>query len=214
MKTKILIVEDHHIFRMGLCELINHQPDLTVCGEADNAEDAWRLMQQLRPDMVVIDISLKNSNGIGLIEKIAEYDKNVLMLVLSMHDEGLYAERAIMAGAKAYIMKQESSATVIQAIRTVLSGKLYLSAKQMNNMLGSLRGEAQPSRNTPIAVLTQRECEVFRYIGQGLSTKDIAEKLDLAPKTVGTYRERIKEKLNLKNANELITQAARWVADH
>ncbi|MBU3915364.1 response regulator transcription factor [bacterium] len=212
-KTKILIIEDHDIFRMGLCELINNEEDLIVCGEAAEVDEAWEKVRDLKPDMAIIDISLKNGNGIDLIERIKNYDKTILVLVLSMHDESLYAERSLLAGAKGYIMKQETSDSVILAVRQVLDGKIYVSEKYKETILDTFASRSSGVNRFPLERLTNRELEVFNFIGQGLTTKDIAQKLNLGAKTIGTYRERIKDKLNIKNANELIKQAVYWVSN-
>ncbi|MBU3918027.1 response regulator transcription factor [bacterium] len=212
MKTRILIVEDHDIFRMGLIELINLEKDLTVCGECNNVEGSWKMVNELNPDLVLVDISLKESNGLELIKKINSERKNLPVLVLSMHDEALYAERSLLAGARGYIMKQETSASVINAIRSVLEGKIYVSEKITINILNFVARKSSTSNKLPVESLTNRELEVFSYIGQGITTKEIAQKLFLSVKTIGTYRERIKQKLNLKNVNELIQQASHWVS--
>ncbi len=212
-KTRIIIIEDHDIFRMGLCELINNEDDLEVCGEAADVEEAWKKISALKPDMAIVDISLKNGSGIDLIERIKNFDKNILILVLSMHDESLYAERALLAGAKGYIMKQETSDSVILAVRQVLAGKIYVSDKYKETILDTFAGRSTSINRFPLERLTNRELEVFNFIGQGLTTKDIAQKLNLGTKTIGTYRERIKDKLNLKNANELIKHAVHWVSN-
>lgn len=209
--TRILIVEDHPIFRIGLGELINQEGDLTVCGEAEDIGKAWEKIQKLDPDMVIVDISLKGRNGLELINQIKSYEKDLPILVLSMHDETLYAKRALRAGAKGYIMKKDASESVIKAIRSVLDGKIYVSEKVMGNILETLSGQAQTQDKSVVEKLTDRELEVFQFIGLGTSTKEIAEKLSLSVKTIGTYRERIKEKLNLKHTNELIRHAVHWV---
>ncbi len=211
-QTKIVIIEDHDIFRMGLCELINNEEDLVVCGEAADVDEAWEKIRDLKPDMAIVDISLKNRSGIDLIEQIKKFDKKILVLVLSMHDESLYAERALLAGAKGYIMKQETSDSVILAVRQVLKGKIYVSEKYKETILDTFAGRSTGANRFPLERLTNRELEVFNFIGQGLTTKDIAQKLSLGVKTIGTYRERIKDKLNLKNANELIKHAVHWVS--
>lgn len=209
--TRILIVEDHPIFRIGMSELINQEGDLKVCGEAEDIGKAWEKIKKLDPDLVIIDISLKGRNGLELIHQINSYKKNMPVLVLSMHDETLYAQRALRAGAKGYIMKKDASESVIKAIRSVLEGKIYVSEKIIGNILETLSGQAQTQDRSVAEKLTDRELEVFQLIGQGSSTKEIAEQLSLSVKTIGTYRERIKEKLNLKNTNELIRHAVHWV---
>ena len=209
--TRILIVEDHPIFRIGLGELINQESDLTVCGEAEDIGKAWEKIRKLDPDMVIVDISLKGRNGLELIHQINSYGKDLPVLVLSMHDETLYAQRALRAGAKGYIMKKDASESVVKAIRSVLDGKIYVSEKVIGNILETLSGQAQTQDESIVEKLADRELEVFQFIGQGTSTKEIAEKLSLSVKTIGTYRERIKEKLNLRHTNELIRHAVHWV---
>lgn len=208
---RIMIVEDHPIFRMGLRELINEEEDLTVCGEADEAGEAFREILQSRPDMVIVDISLKGRDGIDLVRDVNRHDKHLPMLVLSMHDESLYAERSLLAGAKGYIMKRETSTSIVEAIRCVLNGKIYLSEKIKGDLLDRFVRGPQKFDRSPMERLTDRELEVFQWLGRGLSTNEIAQKLHLSAKTIGTYRERIKEKLNLRHASELVWHAMLWV---
>lgn len=209
-KTKLLIVEDHPIFRLGMRELINQEKDLHVCGDAEDITEAWDKIEKLQPDMVIVDISLKGRSGIELIKSITKHYKDMPVLVLSMHDESLYAERAFQAGAKGYIMKQSASESIIKAIRWVLSGKIYASEKFMESILNKFTGHPQSFDKSPVDILANRELEVLQLIGEGLTTKQIAEKLNLSMKTISTYRERIKEKLNLKNASELMRYAVSW----
>ena len=208
--TRILLVEDHPVFIFGLRELINQEKDLQVCGEAEDVTSAWEKIQTLEPDMVIVDISLKGRNGIELIRDINKHYKALPVLVLSMHEESLYAERALAAGARGYIMKQEASKGIVQAIRCVLEGEIYASRNLMRTILNRFVNQTDPV-NSPIQNLTDRELEVFIAIGKGLTTKQIAGKLHLSIKTIGTYRERIKEKLGLQNASELIRHAVRWI---
>ncbi len=210
-RHRIMIVEDHPVFRMGLCELINQEDDLVVCGQADDSGKAYEEIRKLAPDMVIVDISLRGRDGIDLIRDLRKHNKDLVMLVLSMHDESRFAERSLLAGAKRYIMKRETSSSIVEAIRCVLSGKIYLSEKIKGEILDRFVGGAHTYDKTPVDILTDRELEVFRLIGQGLSTNEIATKLSLSAKTIGTYRERIKEKLNLRHASELIRQAMLWV---
>lgn len=213
-KTRILIVEDHEIFRLGIRELINHEPDLCVCGEADDVATARRLMSETCPDMAIIDITLKNSNGIDLIREMSDSGKDVLVLVLSMHDELLYAERSLQAGARGYIMKQETSRSIVKAIRHILGGGIYVSPNIMENILSRVRAGQDPLEKSPLQSLSEREFTVLRMIGQGKATGDIAETMCLSVRTISTYRERIKEKLGLKNAAELVRYAVRWVEEN
>jgi len=209
-KKKILVVEDHPIFRLGLRELINQEPDLLVCGEAENAGSAWQAIDRLQPDLIIADITLDNSDGIELTKEIHRRYRTVPVLILSMHDEFLYAERALHAGARGYIMKQEAMGSVVEAIHQVLEGKVYLSNQVKEHILTHLAAGLNAGARSPIERLTDRELEIFRLIGEGLGTRDIADKLHLSIKTVGTYRERIKSKFNLKGANELVRYAVHW----
>ncbi len=213
MRRGIFIVEDHEIFRMGLKELIDREEDLVVCGEADNASDALRLIREARPAMAVIDISLKDSNGIMLIKDVNKCMKGLPMLVLSLFDEAIYAERALAAGARGYIMKHETSDSIVRAIRQILDGGTYVSAAIMDSLVQRLADRTAAFASGPIETLTDRELEIFTLIGKGLPTGAIARKLALNVKTVGTYRERIKEKLDIKTAADLAKRAALWVSD-
>jgi DNA-binding NarL/FixJ family response regulator len=214
IKRRILIVDDHPIFRNGLAQLINQEHDLMVCGEAEDYHNALKGVNDLRPDMVIVDITLKNMSGIDLIKDLHKTRKGLPMLVISMHEESLYAERSLRAGAKGYIMKQEASELVIEAIRQVLMGKLYASRDVMDSMLSRfVEGSPQASIDSPVQALTDRELEVFRLIGEGLSISAIGVRLHLSVKTIGTYRERIKEKLQFKNATEILRYAMKWIED-
>jgi len=210
-KNAVLIVEDHEIFRLGIRELINHEPDLAVCGEADDVESARTLIRKLRPDLVIIDITLKKSNGMDLIKEISAHYKSMKTLVLSMHDELLYAERSLQAGAQGYIMKQETSRSIVKAIRHILAGNIYVSQEIMDNLLERVRTGQDSLEKPPVYNLSDRELEVLGMIGEGKSTGDIAANMNLSVSTISTYRERIKEKLNLKNAAELMRYAVHWV---
>ena len=208
--VKILIVEDHEIFRLGIKELINHEHDLTVCGEAEDVDIARNLIKEFHPDMVIIDITLKKSNGMDLIKEISTFHKTMKMLVLSMHDELLYAERSLQAGAQGYIMKQETSKSIVKAIRHILQGNIYVSESIMSNLLNRVRIGQDTFEKSPVENLSDRELEVLRRIGQGRSTSEIADEMNLSISTISTYRERIKEKLQLKNSAELVRYAVHW----
>jgi DNA-binding NarL/FixJ family response regulator len=212
--ARILIVDDHPIVRRGLAQLIGDEPDLEVCGEAGDVPEALRLVNETQPDLVLIDISLRDGNGIELIKQLKSRDEGLRMLVSSMHDESLFAERCLRAGAKGYISKEEAAEKVVGAIRTVLQGKIYLSAYLADNLLHRMIGGEDSLEHSPIDSLSDRELEVFGLIGQGLTTRKIAEKLHLSPKTVETYRENIKSKLNLKNAAELNRHAVQWALEN
>lgn len=210
-KTRILIVDDHPIVRQGLTELINHEEDLAVCGQAEDAPDAMVIIKELKPDMVIIDISLKETSGMELIKDIKAQYPNLPALALSMHDESLYAERALRAGAKGYVMKAEATERVITAIRKILSGEIYVSDRMAVKMVRKLVGGKSDVGTSPIDPLSDRELEVFLLIGQGYGTRQIAEKLYLSVKTIETYRAHIKEKLNLASSAELLQYAIKWV---
>jgi DNA-binding NarL/FixJ family response regulator len=204
--ARVLIVDDHPVVRRGLAALISEVPDLEVCGEAADAVEALRLVDAEKPDVAVIDISLKDGHGIDLIEQIRCRNPNVRMLVSSMHEETLYAERVLRAGAMGYVNKQETIDRLVEAIRQVLRGEIYLSSQMTERMLHRMV-HGNPPEHDPIETLSNRELEVFELIGQGLTTRKIAALLHLSPKTVETYRENIKTKLNLANATELTRHA-------
>ena len=207
--NRILIVDDHPMMREGLRTLISRERDLFVCGEAETAAQAVDAVANLKPDLVLADITLPGRNGIELIKDICALKDAILILVISMHDESLYAERALRAGARGYIMKQESGPTMMKAIRQVLGGRIYLSDKMSARILEYVAGKRTEA--SPIERLSDREWEVFQLIGQGKSTVQIAEELHLSPKTVEAHRARIKEKLDLRTMPELISFASRWV---
>lgn len=211
MKTKVVIVEDHPLFRERLALLINKEPDMEVCGEADNIRQAMEVIQSTKPDAAVLDITLKGSSGLELLKDLKAQSIELPVLVLSMHDESLYAERAIRAGAKGYITKDEASDKVMMAIRKVMGGEIYLSEGTTSRILKNIT-DGKSSVDAPaLSNLTDRELEVFQLIGNGKTTREIAETLNLGLTTIDTYRARIKEKLNLRNATELIHQATDWV---
>ena len=208
----MLLVDDHPILRKGLAQMINMEQDMTVCGEAEEAGKAFELVGTLQPDVAVVDISLKTGNGIELVKNIKARYPELPILVLSMHDESLYAERALRAGSLGYIMKEEATEQVLVAIRRVLKGEIFLSEKMKSRMLQQLTtGGRNKVVVSPIENLTDRELEVFRLIGEGRSTRQIAAELHLSVRTVEAYREYIKSKLNLRNATELVQHAFHWV---
>jgi DNA-binding NarL/FixJ family response regulator len=212
-KSRVYIVDDHAMFREGLRQLIEREPGLIVCGDASNSVEGMTGIRATQPDVVIVDISLSGASGLDLIKEIkAEFD-DLPILVVSMHDESLYAERALRSGAMGYVMKHEPAKTVRAAIRKVLGGDLYLSEKMSAGMLNRLmRGESQRPKS-PIETLSDRELEVFRMLGQGKSSRQIAEELSLTIATINSFRNRIKEKLQLKNSTELLLHAAHWVRD-
>lgn len=207
----MLLVDDHPVLRKGLAQLINAEQDMTVCGEAEEATKAFEAAGTLNPDVGVVDISLKRGNGIELVKNIKARFPSITLLVLSMHDETLYAERALRAGALGYIMKEEATEQVLVAIRRVMAGEIFLSEKMKGRMLQQLANGRGKVVVSPIEHLTDRELEVFRLIGEGRSTRQIAAELHLSVRTVEAYREYIKDKLNLKNATELVQHAFHWV---
>ena len=209
-RATVMIVDDHPIFRRGLADLICEEHDLEVCAEAEDAGDALQSLEACRPDVVVVDLSLKSGHGIELIEQIRQRNERVKMVVCSMHDESLFAERALRAGAMAYINKQDAVEKLIDAIRQVLGGEVYLSPRMTRLLLHNAVGGAA-SGGDPTDQLTNRELEVFQMIGEGLTTKQIAGKLQLSPKTVDAHREKIKVKLGLTNSVQLSHRAFEWV---
>lgn len=210
-QVRIILVDDHPVFRLGLRELINQEKDLIVCAEAEDWAQAWNEIQRLKPDMAIVDISLKGRDGISLVKEISKYYRDMPVLVVSMHDESRFAERSLLAGAKGYIMKQETTTSIVKAIRHILSGKIYLSEKLKDAFLTQFAGGARSADKSPVDGLSDRELEVYRLIGLGFGTNEIAQKLNLSMKTIGSYRERIKDKLGLKSGNELVRNAIRWV---
>ena len=212
-KHKVLIVDDHPIVRHGLGELISRQDDLQMCGEAENAAEALRQVETNRPDVAVIDISLNDDNGIELVEQIRALYPEVKMLVSSMHDEKTFAGRAMRAGALGYINKRESIRKVIDAVRQVLRGEIYLSP-QMAKTLLHRAAVGEPLDHNPTDTLSNRELEVFQMIGQGMNTQQIARKLELSPRTIETHRKNIKTKFNLQNGSQLSRAAFQWVQEN
>ena len=209
-KTQVLIVDDHPVVRDGLTTIINHERDLNVCGEADDAHEALKAVTALKPDVVVVDISLKSSDGIELTKSIKARHPKLSVIVLSVHDESVYAERALLAGAKAYLMKDAVSENIVKAIRTVLSGEIYVSNTISKKFLHKIAGDKAGTTKTPIENLSDREFKVFLLIGEGCKASQIAKQLHLSTKTIETYRSRIKEKLNLPNAAELLQYSIKW----
>lgn len=210
VQIQVFLVEDHPIFRLGLRELIEQESDLHVCGEAENVGTAWDKIRQSKPDLVIVDISLVGRSGLELVKQLKQEYPELPTLVLSMHEEALYAERALQAGAHGYIMKHETADLIVDAIHQVRSGKVYLSAKMTSEMLYKMVGGTAKGPQ-PQQCLTNRELEVFEKVGRGLTTQEISKQLCLSSKTIGTYRERIKEKLKLRNASELTHRAVQWV---
>jgi DNA-binding NarL/FixJ family response regulator len=205
----VFVVDDHPIVRQGLVQLLNNEPDLIVCGQGEEAYQSLRAIREASPDLALLDVSLKDSDGIELLKELQAQLPELPVLILSMHDESLYAERALRAGARGYIMKQEAPQTLLSAIRRVLEGQVYVSDKMGETLLQRMVRGKKPTADLPMDRLTDRELEVFRMIGAGLSVKEIADKLYLSVKTVEAHREHIKEKLNIKSSAELLRFAIR-----
>ena len=211
-KARILIADDHPVVREGLAMHLSMQPDLEVCGEAEDLAGALALVESARPDVAIIDISLKNSNGIELIRRIKDCQDAVRILVWSMYPENLYAERALRAGAEGYLNKGQATHCVLDAVRAILQGRVYVSGELADQLLRRVVGQKSEDRS-PIDSLSDRELEAFQLIGEGMTTESIAEKMHISPKTVETFRARIKEKLGISNLSELIQRAAQWVVE-
>lgn len=211
---KVLLVEDHPMFREHLGQLIDRDLGMSICGEADNIRDAMRLILETKPDIAIVDITLHGSSGLELLKDIKAQGLDINVLVLSMHDEELYAERALRAGAKGYITKNEASAEVIEAIRCVMKGDVYASRQMTAKLLERMTQKRSNSELAGMETLADRELEVFQMLGRGKSTREIAQTLHLGESTVETYRARIKEKLQLRSAAELYLRAGQWVRDH
>jgi DNA-binding NarL/FixJ family response regulator len=209
-KHRVFVVDDHPIVRQGLALLIDQQPDLVVCGAAEEAESALAAIATSRPDVLVLDISLPGRDGIELLKTIRSSDPELPILVLSMHDETIYAERVLRAGANGYIMKQEATENVLVALRRILRREVYLSDRIASRMLRQLASHGRETDEAPINRLSDRELEVFRLIGSGLSTRQIADELRLSVKTVESYQAHIKDKLALHSSRDLVQRAIEW----
>jgi len=210
-RTQIFLVDDHPLMRDGLRLLIQQQPDLAVCGEAEDGLAALTGIEKLRPDLVLADITLPGKSGLELIKDIQALSPGLPVLVLSMHDENLYAERVLRAGGRGYVMKQEGGGRMIEAIRQVLAGKIAVSERMASRILEVFSGRRATADDSPVARLSDREFEVFQLIGEGRGTTEIAAQLHLSVKTVEAHRANIKQKLALQSAPELVRAAVRWV---
>ena len=210
IKKKVFLVDDHPIMRQGLAQLINHEPDLVVVGEANDSTAGLAGIFDLKPDLAIIDISLPGKNGLDLIKEIRGEQKTVALLVHSMHDESLYVERVLRAGAQGYIMKQEGARRLIEAVRRVLTGEIYVSHAMSGKILEIFSGR-RATMQDPIDGLSDRQFEIFQLIGHGKGTRAIAEELSVSVKTVDAHRANIKEKLRLKTGSELVRYSVRWV---
>jgi len=212
-KNRILIVDDHPLFREGLRQMIERYPQLTVSGEASDAAEAMKMIMEQEPDLVLVDISLGGANGLDLIKTIKDHNDEVPVLVVSMHDESLYAERSLRAGAMGYVMKHEPASKVHAAITKVLGGEIYLSERMSANMLAKMMRGKSDHPVSPLETLSDREIEVFRMLGEGKGVRQIASDLNLNARTINSFRRRIKEKLNLKSATEVMLHAIHWVRE-
>jgi len=210
--TKIYLVDDHPLMRKGIAMTLGLEIDFEVCGQAESAEEAISDIPAKKPDIVVVDISLPGMNGIELIKHLKAQNPELQMLVVSRHDEDMYAERAIKAGARGYLMKMEAGDVIVNAIRRILRGQIYLSEEINNKLLMGMMSGGQIGRSSPLEILSDRELEVFELIGNGSTTREIAERMHVSIKTVESYRTRIKAKLDISTGNELIKQAVQWVA--
>jgi DNA-binding NarL/FixJ family response regulator len=212
-RYRVFIVDDHPVVREGFGLQVAAQPDLVVCGEADDVAGALARLSEAAPDVILVDISLKTGNGLELIKRIRARDGSARILVWSMHPESLYAERVLRAGALGYVNKGNATRQIIEALRTVLDGRVYVSADLSAQVLGRLVGAARRPPG-PVESLTDRELEAFNLIGRGLTTQQVADRMHVSPKTVETYRVRIKEKLGLETLSELIQRATHWVLEN
>jgi DNA-binding NarL/FixJ family response regulator len=210
-KKTILIVDDHPVLRRGLVALIKNEPDLTVCGEAATCEAAIAAVRTSQPDLVIVDLELEDGDGLDLLRELKAHHPEILTLVLSMHDEAVYAERSMRDGARGYVTKQELDATVVAAIRRLFAGGTHMSDKLQARLAAKMLGSKPLAADSPLDALSDRELQVFRLIGQGRSTRQIATQLHLSAKTIESHREHIKNKLSLASGAELVHRAMEWV---
>ena len=214
MKTRVYIIDDHPLVRRGLSALISAEPDLEVCGQNEDPSAGVQEIIRLQPDVVTIDISLNGTSGLELIKRIRAVNARIQMVVLSMHHESVYALRALKAGARAYVMKHEATARIVEAIRQARSGRMFVSDEVSRQMLSQLVNGGNGAGVSPVASLSDRELEIVDQIGNGIPTREIAEKLHVSVKTVEAHRAHIKEKLNLRHAPQLVQFCVRWVEDN
>ncbi len=210
MEHRIFIIEDHPLFSIGLIEIINYEEDMIVCDSCSSVKDALHKIPKISPDVIVLDITLEDGSGFEVLHEMKQSYPQIPVLILSMHHESLYAESTIMAGAKGYIMKHEAPKCVIRGIREVLAGELFISEGIKTTLLKQLSTSRKEDAESPLKRLTIRELEIFDMIGEGLTSREIANMLNLSIKTVGTYKDRIKSKLRIDNINRLIALAAKW----
>jgi len=213
-KTRIFVVDDHPLMRDGMALLISSESDLQICGSAGSVQDALKQLAMAEPHLMVVDLSLKDGLGLDLIKAVKERYPKVRMLVVSAYDENLYAERALRNGASGYVNKQECDTTLLQAIRTVLAGRRYVSEEILQRLLNQAIDGAAGETGDPVERLSDRELEIFRLIGQGMTPAAMAKQLHISPHTIDSHREKIRHKLNLENGRELMQRAMRWVLDH
>jgi len=210
-KKRILLVDDHPVMRHGLAQLVRAEPDLDVCGEAGSAAEGMKAVESLKPDLVVADLTLPDKHGLEFIKDVLVLHPGLLLLVLSMHDESLYAERVLRAGGRGYVMKETAADTLISAVRRVLDGGIYLSERMAGQMLELMTGQRKQAEASPLERLTDRELEVLQLIGQGRATRLIAQQLNISARTVDAHRAHIKEKLQLEDGPALVRYAVRWM---
>ena len=212
--VRVMVVDDHPLARRGVTRLVARDRRFEVCAEADDIDSAMTRFREVRPDVMVVDITLKTGSGIDLIQRIKQEDSDLKVVVLSMHDESLYAEEALRAGATGYVNKQEAGEKIVEALNRVMEGGVYLDPRFADQIVRRLSQPNKSSSMSPVESLSEREREVFTMHGQGMSVREIAAQLGLSPKTVETYRENIKMKLNLRSSNELVRYAVQWMQDH
>lgn len=213
-KTRIFVVDDHPLMRDGMALLISSEADLQICGSAGSMQETLKQLETSEPDLMIVDLSLKDGLGLDLIKTVHERFPRTRMLVVSAYDENLYAERALRNGASGYVNKQECETTLLQAIRTVLGGRRYVSDEILQRLLNQAIHGNEPNTGDPVERLSDRELEIFRLIGQGATPAAIAKQLHISPHTVDSHREKIRHKLDLANGRELMQRAMRWVLDH
>lgn len=211
MTTRIYIVDDHPLVRHGLSQIVANEADMEICGEAEDSPAAIRGVGEANPDAIIVDISLKGANGLELIKNLKAIHEDIPILVFSMHDETIYAQRALRAGAKAYVMKKESPSKVVDAIRKIIQGEIYVSPSVADQVLHQIVNGPGNVSTSPVDRLTDRELEVVQLIGRGLSSREVAESLHLSVKTIESHRAHVKEKLGLRNATELVQFSVQWV---
>ncbi len=211
MATRIYIVDDHPLVRQGLAQIIEGEEDMSICGEAEDSPSAMKGVGDANPDAVIVDISLQGNNGLELTKNLKALHEDIPILVFSMHDETIYAQRALRAGAKAYVMKKEPSSKIVEAIRKIIKGEIYVSPSVADQVLHQIVNGPGNASTSPVDRLTDRELEVVQLIGRGLSSREIAESLNLSVKTIESHRAHVKEKLSLRNATELVQFSVQWV---